>query len=48
MGVRDSLMESYCLDEGEVVKRDLEPNRMIIYKDKRPISFENAYKKKSV
>lgn len=48
MGMRDSLMESYCLDENEIINRQLEVNKMIIYKDKKPISFENAYKKKSV
>ena len=48
MGVRDSLMESYCLEENEIRNRQLEPNKMIIYKDKKPISFEAAFKKKKV
>ena len=48
IGVRDSLMESYCLEESEIRNRQLEPNKMIIYKDKKPISFEAAFKKKKV
>ena len=44
--LRDSLLESFHLDEAQITKMKLDANSNVIYKDRRPIAFIDAYKKK--
>lgn len=47
-GVRESLLESFCLSERACREKELLFGNGTIYKDKRPLPFKEAYKQKSV
>lgn len=43
-GVRESLLESFCLSERACREKELLFGNGTIYKDKRPLPFKEAYK----
>lgn len=47
-GLNNSLLESYQLSDASCKSMNLKIEANVVYKDRKPISFEKAYAKKTV